>query len=244
MALLLFRDAVKVALIAAVVASADAVKFAAFCPASTCTLMGTVTFELLLESETVVPPTGALPLIVTEQLELAGPMTVVGAQLKELTVKVRGAASVMLPPELLALMAFPDGSEAETAAREIGIVPLAVGAIWSVRLAMAPGEMTLSFRPNTTQVIDPAPFEQSIDLPAAFAAAPTLALAAVMLAGNPTVNSNAAACAPLPAENETLRFAVPPGVPDVELSPTDTVCAARFETNESSANVMKRHSLI
>lgn len=243
-AVLPFSDAVSMTLASQPVAFTEAVNVAEFRPDTTCAMGGTFTMELLLKSATLVPPTGAFPLIVTVQLEPTGPVTVVGVQLKELTVnKAAGAVSVMLPPEPLALMASPDGSETETPERESGIVPVAVGAIWTVRLAIVPGEMTLSFRPYTTQMSDPAPLEHSIDLPAAFAAAPTLALADVMLPGNPTVNSNAAACAPLLAENETDRFAASPGVPDGEFSPTDTVCAARFDTKENSTNVMKRHGL-
>lgn len=196
----------------------------------------------MLDSVTVVPPAGAFPLIATVQLEVAGPVTVEGVQLRALTVS--GAASVIVPPELPPEIAWPDGSEVDTPDRKIGIVPLAVDAIWRVTSATSPGEITLLFRPNTRQLSEPALFVHWSDLLAALAFAPTVALAEVMLEGKLIVNPNAAGCAPLLAENETERFALPPGAPDVELRPTETVCAARVEIPETNTNRMKSHNFI
>ncbi|HTR37142.1 MAG TPA: hypothetical protein VMH80_14650 [Bryobacteraceae bacterium] len=207
-------------------------------------LAGTVTFELLLDSVTVVPPVGAFPLIVTVQFEVAGPVTVEGVQLRALTVTVTAAGTVIVPPELVVEIACPDGSEVDTPDKKTGIVPLAVFPTWRVTSARSPGEITLLFRPITRQVSEPAPLVHWSDLLAALAFAPTVALAEVMLEGKLIVNPNAAGCAPLLAENETDRFAVPPGAPDVELRPTETVCAARVEKHETSTNRMKSHNFI
>ena len=45
-------------------------------------MAGTVTAGLLLDSATVLPPAGAVPLRVTVQLDVPGPITVPGVQLK------------------------------------------------------------------------------------------------------------------------------------------------------------------
>ena len=80
-----FSPAVSVALTAAAVPPAEAMKVTKFCPAATVTLAGTVTVALLLDSETTVPPEGAFPLIVTVQLAVPGPVTVAGVQLRLVT---------------------------------------------------------------------------------------------------------------------------------------------------------------
>lgn len=81
-AMLPFNDATNVALTAVVVDAAEAVKLALVCPDLTTTLAGTVTVALLLDSATVVPPVGAVALIVTVQFAVAGPVTAAGVQLK------------------------------------------------------------------------------------------------------------------------------------------------------------------
>src|ERR1035438_8876393 len=81
-AVLPFSPAVSVALTVVVVVPAVAVNVAKVCPAVTNTLAGTVNFALLLDSETVVPPVGAVPLMVTVQLAVPGPVTVAGVQLR------------------------------------------------------------------------------------------------------------------------------------------------------------------
>ena len=80
-----FNPAVNVALTVVAVLPAEAVNVAKVCPAAIDTLEGTVTVELLLDSETVVPPVGAVPLIVTVQLADPGPVTVPGVQLRVVT---------------------------------------------------------------------------------------------------------------------------------------------------------------
>jgi hypothetical protein len=77
--------AVSVALAAVAVAAAEAVKVALDCPAVTNTLEGTVTVALLLDSDTMVPPVGAAPLMFTVQLAVPGPVTVPGVQLRLVT---------------------------------------------------------------------------------------------------------------------------------------------------------------
>ena len=79
------NSAVKVTLAEAAVACADAVKMAVFCPAFTVTVEGTVTVDLLLDSETVTPPAGAATLRVTVQLAVAEAAIVVGVQLRPVT---------------------------------------------------------------------------------------------------------------------------------------------------------------
>jgi hypothetical protein len=59
-----------------------AVNVAEVFPAATSTLEGTVTVELLLDIETVIPPVVAVPLIVTVQMADPGPVTVPGVQLR------------------------------------------------------------------------------------------------------------------------------------------------------------------
>jgi hypothetical protein len=61
---------------------AVAVNVAEVFPAATSTLEGTVTVELLLDIETVIPPVVAVPLIVTVQMADPGPVTVPGVQLR------------------------------------------------------------------------------------------------------------------------------------------------------------------
>jgi hypothetical protein len=59
---------------------------AAATPAGTVTLAGTVALALLLKSATAKPPAGATPVRVTVQAEDPGAFTVLGEQLKPLTV--------------------------------------------------------------------------------------------------------------------------------------------------------------
>jgi hypothetical protein len=58
---------------------------------------GTVTVALLLDSETVVPPVGAVPLIVTVQLAVPGPVTVPGVQLRLATCSCCCAGDTLSP---------------------------------------------------------------------------------------------------------------------------------------------------
>ncbi len=63
------------------------VKFALVCPAVTVTLGGTwATDELLLESETTVPPDGAAALSMTVPVDELPPTTLVGLRLREVSV--------------------------------------------------------------------------------------------------------------------------------------------------------------
>jgi hypothetical protein len=80
-----FSVAIRVAFTTVAVLDAEAVKLALDCPAKTVTLEGTVTVELLLESATSVPPAGAVPLMVTVQVEVPGPAIVEGLQPRPVT---------------------------------------------------------------------------------------------------------------------------------------------------------------
>ena len=67
------------------VAAAEAVNEAEFCPPITNQLEGTVTFALLLDSEITVPPLGAAPLRIIVQMAVPGPVSVAGVQLRLVT---------------------------------------------------------------------------------------------------------------------------------------------------------------
>jgi hypothetical protein len=179
-AVLPFSPAVSVALTVVAVVPAEAVNVAKVCPAATNTLEGTVTVALLLDSATAVPPVGAVPLRVTVQLAVAGPVTVPGVQLSELTASRVG--SVIDPPDAFVGIDFPAPSEVEAPENERGIEVAADDAICKLTEAKVPLETTVVFRPKTRHVIDPDPFEHESDLPAAVATAPTDALAEVTLA--------------------------------------------------------------
>jgi hypothetical protein len=166
--------AVSVALTVVEVVPAVALKVAEVCPAATTTLEGTVTFALLLDSQTVVPPEGAVPLIVTVQLAFPGPVTVAGVQLSALA--MRGPGSVIAPLDAVVGIDCPAASEVETPESEKGIELPADGAICTLTEPKAPSETTVASKPKTRHVIDPEELAQSSDLPAAAAAAPADAL--------------------------------------------------------------------
>ena len=60
------------------VAFDETMNVAEFCPDATCTVGGTLTMRLLLESATLVPPMGASPLRVNVQFADPGPVIVDG----------------------------------------------------------------------------------------------------------------------------------------------------------------------
>jgi hypothetical protein len=173
-----FSSAVNVALTVVVVEPAKAVNVALVCPAATVTLVGTITVALLLDSETAVPPEGAVPLIVTVQLDVPGPVTVPGVQFRELTSS--GVGSVIVPPDAVVGIDCPAASEVDAPESEREN-EVAEDANCRLTEAKVPFETTVAFNPKTRHVIDPAEFTQSSDLPAAAAAAPTDALTEVTL---------------------------------------------------------------
>ena len=178
-----FSPAVSVTLSVVVVAAAEAVNVAELCPPIATTLGGAVTLALLLDSETTVPPVGAAPLRITVQLVVPGPVSVAGAQLRELTVRTVGTVtgSVIVPADVAVGIEFPTGSDVETLESESTKV-VAVAASCKFTEAKFPSETTLSFIPKTTHVADPDPFLQLSDLLATVAAAPTVTLLDVTLA--------------------------------------------------------------
>ena len=100
---LLFKEAVTVAVWLLVIVPAVAVKFALAEPEFTVTVPGTVSAPTLLDSETTVLIEGAA-LSETVQLEVPPDVTEVGAQLKPVRV---GIFAVIVPPEPLTLKLPP-----------------------------------------------------------------------------------------------------------------------------------------
>ena len=77
------REAVRVITAELDIAAAEAANIALICPDATATLAGTVTFGLLLDSRTVVPPVGAAALILTWHALVPGAVRTAEAQLRE-----------------------------------------------------------------------------------------------------------------------------------------------------------------
>ena len=95
----------------------------------------------------------------------------------------------IVPPDVVVEIAWPLASEVEAFDNESGIDPVVDDAICMLTSARSPLPTTVVLRPNTIQVREADPFEQESDLPAAEAAAPTVALIELTLAAvNPTVN--------------------------------------------------------
>jgi hypothetical protein len=101
-----FRLAVSRADAFETIAATVAVKEPLVCVAAIVTLLGTVTFVMLLDSETVTPPAGAGADNVTVQLELPGAVTVPGEQLRltGTTITVRLTVADWLWPFSVAVM--------------------------------------------------------------------------------------------------------------------------------------------
>ena len=111
-------------------------------------LEGTVRLVLLLESETEVPPEGAVPFRETMQELVPGVLTVKGLQLSALI----GTDRVMVPEAPLEGMEVPAAVDVTTAVICMGIVWLDASAdIWKVALATIPSGITVPFSAATTQ---------------------------------------------------------------------------------------------
>jgi hypothetical protein len=83
--------------------------------------------------------------------------------------------------------------------------------------AKSPLDTAVVFIPKTRHVIEPDPFEQESDLPAAAAAPPTVALMEVTLAvGKLSDHSKLAGWAPPLELNVTETDTLPPGVLDAD----------------------------
>jgi len=74
------------------------VKLLEVCPAATITLEGTVRLALLLDRDTVNPPTGADPVKPTEQEVLPGVLMLALVQLRVLNARVTGREIAPDPP--------------------------------------------------------------------------------------------------------------------------------------------------
>jgi hypothetical protein len=116
-----FKVAISVALTAVVVPPAEAVNVTLDCPARTVTLEGTVTVALLLESATASPPAGAAPLMITVQVAVAGPVTVVGLQATEFTVIGVGTDTDIFPFDVVVGIDCPLAFVVDAPDRDRGI---------------------------------------------------------------------------------------------------------------------------
>jgi hypothetical protein len=102
-------EAVMIAISAAPMDEAFAVKLALVAPSSTCTLVGTDNAALVTESATLAPPTGAGPEIETVQVVLPLTSSVVGEHARPLSRRLGGVivmvAVRMVPPAAAATVA-------------------------------------------------------------------------------------------------------------------------------------------
>jgi hypothetical protein len=90
--------AVTMAVCALETAAIVAVKPAVDAPGGIFTLVGTTTFELLLERATLIPPAGDGALRVIVQAEVAGALMLTGVQVSPLTVAWVAPLTKMVPP--------------------------------------------------------------------------------------------------------------------------------------------------
>src|SRR5690242_11020912 len=147
-----------------------AVNPAVVAPAATVTEAGTLTAPLLLDRDTVAPPPGAPCVSVTVHEDVPGALTVVG--LHETLLRLVGALTVMLPPVPVAEALVPSGATADTFVTAILTVPDAPPESVALTTATVPLAIAVWLSPDNTQVYDPLPLEQLIDLDAAVAAGP------------------------------------------------------------------------
>lgn len=106
-------------------------------PADTVTEAGTVRATvLLLESDTVAPEPPAAWFKVTVQEVVPGALTVVGLQVRLLT--VTGTGTVMLPPVLVRVRGVPAGEDATVLPTPMGMVPEADAAKVTFTTAAVP----------------------------------------------------------------------------------------------------------
>jgi hypothetical protein len=160
---------------------AVAVKFTDEDPAGTITEAGTLSFALLLESDTIAPPVEAGCAKVTVQVEVLAEFRLVGLHAM---LRGFGRTSDMFPPVPLAATLLPSGAAATTRVTPIGTVPETAPESVTLTTAAVPFAMALWLSPATRQVEVPLPFEHASDLDAARAPAPFDMLKPVILAGS------------------------------------------------------------
>jgi hypothetical protein len=154
-----------------------AVKLLEVCPAATITLEGTVRLALLLDRDTVNPPTGADPVKPTEQGVLPGVLMLALVQLRVLNARVTGREIAPEPP--LAGIEDPVALVATTVVSWIAIGLLeGFAAIWKVAVATVPSAITVLLMPATRQLF-PFP-EQERDFPASVVDFPATTVTPVM----------------------------------------------------------------
>lgn len=141
----------------------------------TVTEAGTVSSELLLASVMVVPPTGADWVIVVVHVDVPFSVRLEGLQVTDDRVVI-----VITPPD-----AASDGSPVPLPATPIGFVTaidvlVAFDARVTWKLATVPAPMPVVFRPVARHVSAPEADAQTMDFPATVAAAPALAVMAVI----------------------------------------------------------------
>jgi hypothetical protein len=141
-----------------------AAKLPAVAPCPTVTLVGTVTFPLLLDSATASPPLGATPLKVTVHADVPGAFTLDGLQETLLGVTEVDWMTVMVPPAPdVGYEINPVESDANTPLTVTGTLVLTLpGEIVKVAVATEPLGITLVVRSNMTQVVDPATLEHDV----------------------------------------------------------------------------------
>jgi len=204
-----------------VTADTDAVNEAVVLPLFTVTLEGTVRFALLLLTAAAKFEDGTLPLTLTEQDAVPGPITLDGLQVKPESVVVADCVTEIEPPVPDPAIADPSGAAAEMPANcrptdEVG-VPLAIVA---VTFATTPEVIVVSFCPDSTQVTVPVPGLQSITFDAAFAAAPGAIVTLLIDDGYVTVHWSPDGAEP-DVVRESVSEAVAPAVAVPELKTSE-----------------------
>jgi hypothetical protein len=211
------------------VLAAVAANVAKVCPPATITLEGTVTAALLLDSETVVPPLGALPLIVTVQLAVPGPVTVGGVQLRPTSCSCDDTLSPVVP----VLPFNPAVSVALTVVAVLPAVAVNVAEVFPAATSTLEGTVTVALLlvsetvvPPvcavplivTVQVADPGPVTAGgVQLRLATCSCDdTLSPVVVVLPFNPAVSVALTAVAVLPAEAVNVAKVCPAAISILE----------------------------
>jgi hypothetical protein len=176
--------AIKFAVWSVETAATVAAKATLKAPVGTLTVVGTVTFELLLARDTPNPPARAGTLNPTLQTAVPGAVTLAGAQKRLLRAGRMIDVIEMLPPTPDAGIELDDAPTAATAVTASGVgAATAPGAILNVAVARMPSLITLLFAPYTMHIVLPLLFAHATILPAAVALAPAVTLTLAMSEG-------------------------------------------------------------
>jgi uncharacterized membrane protein YjdF len=147
---LLFSEAVTVAVWFVEIVPAVAVNVAVVEPDATVTVPGTVNAPTLLDSETVALPAGAAPFSETVQVEVPLEDNDVGAQLRRVRVGGGGILAVIVPPEPLTLRALPEAVLPSALVTPIDVL-VTVDAMVAVTTATTPFCITVALSPARIQ---------------------------------------------------------------------------------------------